>query len=379
MKIIVASDSWKESLTAKEVGDSICGALLEYVPDVEVVNIPLADGGEGMADAIGPYCGAELIKADVHDALMRPLKASYYFDEVRKMAFMDMASASGLAFIEPSLRNPLMTTTFGTGELILDALNRGARKVVLGLGGSATSDAGFGALQALGVLFFDKKGGLIERHISGGDLELIGSIDDRMFRKKTEGVDFSIACDVDAPFLGERGAVAVFSAQKGADEEKRQRLERGMENVAGVLQRMKGERVMEFPGAGAAGGMAGGFVAFTGAETRRGISLVLDSLGFQRKIEGATMVITGEGKADRQTLMWKTPYGVLSAAQSQGIPVILLAGKVEDVEKLKEAGFREVIDINRFAESHGDNPEANPLDPSVATRRLRLAIKSLWE
>lgn len=327
-KIIIASDSFKGSLSSEEVSDAAAVAIHEVFPDCKVEKIPVADGGEGTSEALMEILGGEMVHLTVHDPLMRPVHASYGITVDGHTAIIDMAQASGLALLSREERNPMETTSFGTGEIIADAIRRGCRKIIAGLGGSATNDAGMGLLSALGVRFLDKDGHVLEG--KGKDMELVADIDFTRVPEEVYGTEFVIACDVRNPFCGPYGAAAVFAPQKGADRMTVVRLDRGMESLAGTILRKCGKDIRLIPGAGAAGGTAGTMTALLDAKIVPGAELVLEAACFDSKLKGTDLVITGEGRIDRQTQMGKIPHAVLHHAKEFGIPVIAITGSVED-------------------------------------------------
>lgn len=345
-KVVVASDSFKGSVTSMEVADSVETAIHRVFPACEVVKIPVGDGGEGTVETLIAAMNGTTVTATVHDPLMRPIEVSYGILEDGKTAVMEMAAASGLPLIAVDERNPLETTTYGTGEMIKDALMRGCRHFLIGIGGSATNDAGVGMLQALGLQFLDQKGNPVG--LGGKVLNLIHSIDMSALLPELKEATFSIACDVNNPFYGEKGAACVFARQKGADDGMIQILDEGLRRFAQVIQQFTHVVVDQLPGAGAAGGLGGGFVAFLKAQLKPGIQQVLEAIHFEERIQGADLVITGEGKLDRQTCMGKTPYGVFQVAHQQQIPVIVIGGSVEEVESLNQQGFLAVLPLLPF-------------------------------
>ena len=303
MKVIIASDSFKGCLSSAQVADAVAEGILLSYPQAEVVKVPVADGGEGTVEALG----AELVKALVSDPLGRPHEAVYGISG--ETAVIEVAAACGLMLLRPEERNPLVTTTRGVGELILDAVKRGCKHFLIGLGGSATNDGGRGMVEVPGLL------------------------------EAARGLDFTIACDVDTPFVGPAGASRVFGPQKGASPEDVEVLEQRLQEYALEILEKTGTDVREVPGAGAAGGLGGAFRAYFGAELRRGVDMVLDAKSFDEIISGADLVITGEGRSDFQTAKGKTPSGVLERAERQNIPVVLLSGEVALCPELEAMGF----------------------------------------
>lgn len=342
-KVVVAPDSFKGSLSAADVVEACVMAFMIESPETEIIRLPLADGGEGTVDALSGYFGGERIMVEVAGPLGKKVKAHYLLDRKTGTALMEMAQAAGLVLLNKKERNPMLTSTYGVGEMIKDALDRGCRRIYMGIGGSATNDGGMGMLTALGCRFLDEKGK--ELRGCGGDLSKVTDICLSKLDSRLEETSFVIACDVDNPFYGTRGAAVVFAPQKGADKAMVESLDNGMWNYAEVISSKLGKDIAALSGAGAAGGLGGAFIAFLNARLRQGIEMILDAIGFDRKIVGADWVITGEGSVDRQTLMGKTLYGVLKRSTLQGIPVVVLAGNVRDSDELNEAGFRAVLPI----------------------------------
>lgn len=313
-KIVVASDSFKGSVSSIEVAECAELAIRKVFPDCEVVKIPVGDGGEGTVETLITAMGGEAVYCVVHDPLMRPVEATYGILGDNRTAVIEMATASGLTLVPVSERNPLRTTTYGTGML-----------------------------QALGFRFLDRKGN--ELGLGGQILNQIYEIDCSRALSQLRETSFTIACDVNNPFYGEKGAAYVFARQKGADDAMVRLLDEGLRNFAEVIKRTGRIKIDDIPGAGAAGGLGGGFVAFLKAELKPGIRMVLDALRFDECIRGADLIITGEGKLDKQTCMGKTPCGVLQAGMRQGIPVIVMGGSVEEVEALNKSGFLAVLPL----------------------------------
>ncbi len=328
MKVVVAIDSFKGSLSSYELGETIERGIKKVYDDAEVTKVPIADGGEGTVEALVEGTGGEFIDIEVMGPLMRPLTARYGIMGNGKTAVMEMAAASGLPLVAPEERDPSKTTTYGTGEMIRDAVGRGCREFLVGIGGSATNDAGLGMMQALGYKFFDKDGN--ELGYGGEVMERVAHIDSSGALSELAECEFLIACDVDNPFHGPRGAAHVYGRQKGADDAMVESLDRGLVVLAETLKRELGKDVAELPGAGAAGGLGGGFVAFLDGRLEPGIDIVLKEVDMVREIEGADFVITGEGRIDFQSVMGKAPTGVSKLCKEHGIPVIAIAGCVAD-------------------------------------------------
>ena len=342
MKIVIASDSFKGSLTSVEVAQAATRGIKAVYPDCNVVAVNVADGGEGTIEAVVDALGGQIVHTTVSDPLGRPIQARYGI--AGEKAIIEMAAASGLPLLQPAERNPWMTSTYGTGEMIMDAIQRGCSQFLIGIGGSATNDAGTGMLQALGFKFYDFNGKEII-DCRGGRLQDIADLDDTFVPKAVREAQFIVACDVDTPFCGPEGAAPVFAPQKGADAEMVAKLDAGMTSFAHVIENKYGINIVPVTGAGAAGGMGGGFRAFLNASLQRGIDMVLDAIDFDYTIQSANLIITGEGKIDFQTAKGKTAAGVLARAKKQNIPVIAIGGCVEICESVKQMGFAGIYPI----------------------------------
>lgn len=342
MKIIVASDAFKGSLSSSEVAQAAARGIHAVYPQCEIIALPVADGGEGTIDALVDVLQGERITTTVSDPLGRPITAHYGIAGTK--AIIEMAAASGLTLLRQEERNPWLTSTYGTGEMIMNALRKGCRRFLIGIGGSATNDAGIGMLQALGFRFYDDQGKEIT-DCRGGRLQDIAHIDDCHVPALVRQAHFTIACDVDTPFCGKEGAAPIFAPQKGADPDMVVRLDAGMASFAQVLFQQYAIDITSLPGAGAAGGMGGTLHAVLGASLQRGIDTVLDAINFDQTIRGADLIITGEGKIDHQTAKGKTAAGILARAKRQGIPVVAIGGRVEPCEELNQMGFAGIYPI----------------------------------
>jgi len=329
MKIVVAPDSFKESLSAVEVARAIARGIKEAIPRAEIDFCPMADGGEGTVEAMVSATAGEFRFAQVTGPLGEKTKARFGLLGDGKTAVIEMAEAAGLALIEPDRRNPLETTTFGVGQIMVAAMDAGAEKMVIGIGGSATVDGGVGCAQALGVIFIDDKGKALPCGLAGGDLSKIARIDLSDRDPRLVGSEIKVACDVTNPLTGPDGAAAVFGPQKGATPEMVELLDSGLAHLAGIIKRDLGMDVADVPGAGAAGGLGAGLVAFAGAKLDRGIDIVAEAVGLSERLNGADLVITGEGKFDSQTAAGKTAIGVADVARAGGIPCICIPGQAE--------------------------------------------------
>ena len=322
MKIVIAIDSFKGCLTSNEANQAAAEGVKSIHPEAEVVQVPVSDGGEGFLEAFHAAIGGELIEIAVRDPLLRPVSAKYLLNE--ELAVIEIAQASGLTLIAKEERNPMVATSYGTGQLVADAVRRGAKQIIVGLGGSATSDAGIGMLHALIDAF--------SKHGIWDDIEELKS------------VCFTIASDVKNPLCGENGAAHVFAYQKGATPDMVLQLDERASKFAEISARHFGYDRSMHEGAGAAGGLGYAFLQYMNADCKPGIQLLLDTIKFGDIVKDADLIITGEGSADRQTLMGKLPMGILQ--QAGHVPVCLIAGRISDRDELLRAGFAHVECIN---------------------------------
>jgi glycerate kinase len=344
MIIAIAPDAFKGSLTAHQVAEAMERGVKNADSDIETVLIPMSDGGEGTVQSLVDAVGGQIVTALVKGPLLQEVNAFYGILEGGKTAIIEMASASGLPLITEKERDPLKTTTYGTGQLIKDALDKGCRKLIIGLGGSATNDAGSGMIQALGARLLDKNGDDIG--FGGSALEKLHRIDLSGFDLRIKDCNIYAACDVNNPLCGEEGASYVYGPQKGANKEIVNRLDSNLEWFAKLIKEQLGIEIKDLPGAGAAGGLGGGVVAFLNGELKKGIDIVVELTGLEKKIEGADLVITGEGMIDYQTAFGKTPFGVAETAKEQNIPVIAIAGSLgQDYQTLYQKGFDGIYSI----------------------------------
>jgi len=337
-KIGIAPDSFKGSLTAMEAATCIERGLRRVLAGISVTKIPMADGGDGTAQAIVEATGGKLITRTVHDPVGRKIRSAFGLTGDGKVAVVEMASASGLALLKPAERNPMKTSTSGTGELMMHALRLGAKKILVGIGGSATNDGGTGMASALGVKFLDQRG----RRLSGigRSLRKIRHIDMSCLDRRIRDVYVEVACDVDNPLAGPRGAAHVYGPQKGATPAMVRELEAGLKHFAGIIRRDVGVDIRRIPGSGAAGGLGAGLMAFVGGELRPGVDIVTDVVELERRLKGCDIAITGEGRMDGQTVFGKTPAGVAKVAKRLGIPVIAICGSLgKDVNKVHSVGI----------------------------------------
>lgn len=337
MEIIVAPDSFKGSLTAIEAAQAMRRGIHAYDPTIRVLALPIADGGEGTMDSLVKATEGKTVTAIVQDPLGRDIAASYGILGDGKTAVIEIAAASGLELLKRHELNPLIASSFGTGQLIRHALDMGIRQFTIGLGGSATNEGGAGLLQALGVKLLDRAGSELPR--GGGPLHKLETFNLEHFDERIFESSFVIACDVDNPFIGPSGASAVFGPQKGATPTMVQKLDDNLQHFADTIERSTGISLHAKKGAGAAGGVAGALQAFFPAEMKQGIGVVLDTISFTERLKTAQLVITGEGKTDRQTLAGKAPYGVAEAVRSERKPVILISGMIEEEDKTAVAPF----------------------------------------
>ncbi|MYM35842.1 glycerate kinase [Duganella sp. FT94W] len=324
MKIVIAPDSFKESLTAMAVANEIEAGFRDIFPDADYRKLPVADGGEGTVQAMIDASGGKLVALRVTGPLGAPVPAFYGLMGDGRTAVIEMAAASGLELVPPSRRNPLHTTSFGTGELIMNALNAGARRFVLGIGGSATNDGGAGMLQALGGRLLDADGADLAP--GGGALNQLDRIDLSGLDARIGDCVFEVACDVDNPLVGPQGASAIFGPQKGATPDMVARLDENLRHYADVIARDLGKQVADVPGAGAGGGIGAAMLVFLGGSLRPGSEIVADAVGLDAAVADADLVITGEGRIDGQTVNGKTPVGVARVARRHGKPVIAIGG-----------------------------------------------------
>lgn len=343
MTILIAPDKFKGSLSAKEVCEAVSTGLLKLDPSLSIISVPLADGGEGTSELLTINSGGSVINCSVSDPLFRKINASYGISGDGTTAFIEMASASGLHLLTKEERNPLNTTTYGTGELIKDAIARGVTKIILAIGGSATNDAGIGMAAALGMKFKDKKGD--ELQPIGSNLIYIHSIVDDHFLIKKNKIQFVVLCDVDNELYGPHGAAFVYGPQKGADDQGVQLLDQGLKHFAAIVEKELNVDI-HFPGAGAAGGLGAGSKVFLNAAFTRGIDFILKALKLEDQIKLADLVITGEGKMDEQTLSGKVVMGVTELAHKYRKPILAIVGKNElSDEKIRLMGLKKVIEL----------------------------------
>ena len=326
VKVVIAPQGFKGSLSALQVAEAISRGVEKAMPDVETIIVPMADGGEGTIQAIVNAAGGEIVSVDVTDPIGRRITAGWARLSDGITAVIEMASASGLQLVPEKMRDPLITSTYGTGELILDALNKGCRKFIIGIGGSATNDGGAGMAQALGINLIDKRGASLA--LGGAALIELEDIDTAGMDLRLAECDIILASDVTNPLCGPDGASLTYGPQKGATSEMTGELDRALEHYAAVIRRELGIDVENKPGAGAAGGLGAGMMAFINARMVPGIDIVIEATGLAGKMGGASLVYTGEGRIDAQTSYGKTAVGVARKASQFGLTVIAIAGEI---------------------------------------------------
>lgn len=324
MKIIIAPDSYKESLSAMDVAIAIENGFKQVLPNAEYVKLPMADGGEGTVQSLVDATNGTIIKHAVTGPLGQSVEGFWGLLGEGDTAVIEMAAASGIHLVAPEQRNPLITTTYGTGELIKAALDQGVKHIIVGIGGSATNDGGIGMAQALGIRLLDNQGQ--ELGYGGGELARLATIDTSKLDPRLAQVRLEVACDVDNPLCGEKGASAVFGPQKGATPDMVTELDNNLAHYAAIIKQQLGVDVRDMAGAGAAGGMGAALLGLFDAELRPGIEIVMDAVNLDDIVADADLVITGEGRIDSQTIHGKTPIGVARTAKKHGLPVIGIAG-----------------------------------------------------
>ncbi|QZZ04031.1 glycerate kinase [Staphylococcus arlettae] len=344
-KVIIAPDSFKESMSAMQAAQAVQQGMSKIFPhDTHYELIPMADGGEGTTDTLMHALNASYVSTTVLDPLQRPIQAQYGFSATTNTAVIEMAAASGLDLVSTTERNPLITTTYGTGQLIKSALDQGAERIILGIGGSATNDGGTGMLSALGVQFLDAQQQPLQA--GGADLLRLATIDLSKLDSRLAHVSFEVACDVTNPLLGSQGASVIYGRQKGANVQMVQQLDKALAHYHNQIEVQLNISVKDIAGAGAAGGLGTGLLAFCHTTLKKGIDVVLTETKFDTHLQGADLVITGEGKIDHQTIYGKTPIGVAQLAKKYNIPVIALSGSLgEGYEAVYQHGIDAVFNI----------------------------------
>ncbi len=374
MKIVIAPDSYKESLSAADVAMQIETGFREIFPFAEYVRLPMADGGEGTVNAIVDATCGKLINIDVTGPLGEKVDAFYGLTGDGQCAVIEMAAASGLVLVAPHLRNPLLTTSYGTGELILSALDSGVNHIIIGIGGSATNDGGAGMLQALGAHLLDEYGK--EIGFGGGSLAQLHYIDVAGLDPRLKKCRIEIACDVDNPLTGPKGASAVFGPQKGATADMVRQLDANLIYYANLISRDLGVDVANIPGSGAAGGMGAAMLAFLNSELRPGIEIVTEVIGLEAVLKDSDLVITGEGRIDSQTIRGKAPIGVARMAKRYGKPVIGVAGSLAlDAATVHEHGIDAVFSVLSHICSTDEALSDAAENVRVASRNIAATLK----
>ena len=365
-RVVVASDSFKGSLSSLQVADAVEAGVRSVCPSCEVVKLSVADGGEGTVQALSAAMNGEIVSVMVKDPIGRDVSASYAVIREIDTAVIEVSAASGLMLLSPQERSPLIASSYGSGQLISDALSRGCRNILMCIGGSAVNDAGMGMLSALGYRFLDEKGNRLEGR--GADMSKVCDVDFALVDQALVESLFTVACDVDSPFCGPEGAAYVFAPQKGAGPDDVRLLDAGMVHFASVIKRVTGMDVLDVPGAGAAGGIGGALASFLGAELKRGADMVLDAVRFDELLYGADMVITGEGCLDGQTLTGKLPYCVAQRAAKAGVPVVAVCGRAE----VDECQYLDAI----IPVTPDGMSLSEAMLPSVASENIKKAVAS---
>ncbi len=356
MKIVVAPDKFKNSLTGLQFYDAVEAGLLSVNPNLEILKLPLADGGDGTLEVVHFYLKGARVEVEVNNPFFQPITAKYLYAKHSKTAFIEMAEASGLKLLKPEQYDCKNATTLGTGEMIVDAIEKGAKTIILGIGGSATNDCGIGMATALGYRFLGKNGDEVKP--IGACLSQIVSVDNSKVHPKLSAVDFKIACDVANPLFGENGAAYVYAEQKGASAEDVKMLDHGLRNISKIIEAQFGVNPQNIKGAGAAGGMGLASKLFLSGDLKPGIDLIKDLADFDSKIADTDWIITGEGKLDLQTLSGKTIKGVVTSAKAQNKNVAAFCGNIELNEKdIKGFGIDYVDSVLNYSENLGDAME----------------------
>lgn len=372
MKVVIAIDSLKGSLTSIEAGIAIKEGILAAKPEARITVKPLADGGEGTTDALIEGLGAQRIDVTVTGPLGNPVSCCYGYLQESSTAIIEIASAAGMILVSDIEKNPMRATTYGVGEMICDAIERGCRNFIIGLGGSATNDGGIGMLKALGYSFLDKEGN--DAGEGGQALSRIALIDDRKLHPQLHECHFKVACDVNNPLCGANGATYIYGPQKGVTENMKEELDAGMAHYAGVTSAFLANDYALSEGAGAAGGLGFAFLSYLNARLQPGIELILEAIGLEQYIPGADYVITGEGRLDYQTAMGKAPAGVAKLAKKYGVKVIAFAGSVtKDASVCNEFGIDAFFPILREITTLEE-----AMKPETAKYNLRAAAEQVF-
>ena len=378
MKILIAPDSFKSALTAKEAAEAIAKGIKSVLPEAQIIMIPLADGGEGTVEALVSAAGGTLLPVTVKDPLLRNITACYGILGDKNTAVIEMASASGLALLDQAELDPLRASSYGTGQLIKAALDKGCKKIIIGLGGSATNDGGLGMLSALGVKFYNDTGQ--DSSIGGQGLLDLAAIDLSNLDKRIAATEFIAACDVKNPLTGPEGATYIFGPQKGVTESMLKRLDGSMARYGKMIEALTGMDVDKIPGAGAAGGLGAAVSAFLRADMQSGIELVMQLVDLEENIAEVDLVFTGEGRIDAQTSYGKTLWGLAGLAKKHGLPVIALTGSIgTGIEVLFNNGFTGIFAIaDRPLNLEQSIKESASLLESAA-QRITLLVHHLFE
>lgn len=371
MKVVIAPDSYKGSLTAMEVANSIEEGIIKYNKNIEVVKVPMADGGEGTVQALVDATGGKIINLKVCDPLLREIDSFYGILGDGKTAIIEMAAASGLNLLHKNELNPLITSTYGTGQILNDAIEKGCRKIIVGLGGSATNDGGAGMLRALGIRFLNKDGRDIPE--GGGVLKNLYKIDKKNFNTEILKCEIIVACDVDNTLCGINGATNVFGPQKGASEDDIRILDEGLSEYSKIIKREFGVDVLNVSGSGAAGGTGAAFLVI-GAKLESGVDIVIRETNLVEDLKDSDIVFTGEGRIDFQTKFGKAPYGVAKEAEKIGLPVIAICGEIgEGYDELYNHGFTSIFSIvNKPMTLEDSIKDSKKLINDVSERVIRL-------
>lgn len=371
MKVVIAPDSYKGSLTAMEVANSIEEGIIKYNKNIEVVKVPMADGGEGTVQALVDATGGKIINLKVCDPLLREIDSFYGILGDGKTAIIEMAAASGLNLLHKNELNPLITSTYGTGQILNDAIEKGCRKIIVGLGGSATNDGGAGMLRALGIRFLNKDGRDIPE--GGGVLKNLYKIDKKNFNTEILKCEIIVACDVDNTLCGINGATNVFGPQKGASEDDIRILDEGLSEYSKIIKREFGVDVLNVSGSGAAGGTGAAFLVI-GAKLESGVDIVIRETNLVEALKDSDIVFTGEGRIDFQTKFGKAPYGVAKEAEKIGLPVIAICGEIgEGYDELYNHGFTSIFSIvNKPMTLEESIKDSKKLINDISERVIRL-------
>lgn len=363
LTFVLAPDSFKESMSAAQASQAMQRGIQNVIPDAHIIHVPMADGGEGTVDALISSLKGQSIACEVTGPLPEQRIQTYWgLVDPGQTAVIEMAEANGIHLLKPSQRNPMLTSTYGTGEMIKQALDLSVKKIIIGLGGSVTNDGGAGMAQALGVRFLNHAGELIQ--VRGGNLDQVKSIDLSGLDPRLADTEIIVASDVNNPLCGPNGASYIFGPQKGATPEMVNQLDQNLGHFADVVARQIGRDHRHVAGAGAAGGLGFGLMAFTAASIRSGVELMIEQVQLNEKIAQADYVLTGEGKIDSQTSLGKTPFGVAQLARQFNKPVIAFAGLIgEGIEDLFESGFSQIIGIN---------PPDCPLEEALKNAEMNL-------